>query len=625
MKKIFLLIISIVFNIEIFAQKTEDQVRALGLPAFPKITNTNIPGAPLLGQPLLITGTEQDIRTEKHGLAYPAFYDWDKDGKVDLLLGEFETGETGSNIKVYLNNGTNKKPKYTGKYFYALDTKGDTITAHQWCCIGIHPRLKDLNKDGYADILTGQYNPGLISWWRGTKEGFLPRIFVEQERYKEGARLGIDEKTDELDPRSNNYWNYTSASFGDFNDDGLDDLFVGGFGEFRVALNEGTKETPKFGLRKYLLGIDGLPLSVVKPNAEQIEQAGKAYRKLHYAGVYKSFVTPFDWDGDGVLDLLVTHLYGNNKTKDPVVFFRGVKTDKGLRFEDAKPLFTAEESYKTFPGCQPNITITDYNCDGVLDIVFGISLPSVNGFQIDSLIAWGYLNDYGIQAPGKDAGRAIEWEGTLENLIKKIENDKGMKSYYLGRLNDYKYLTIRHRGYVYVMLGKKNQVKAVAKNGIIAKEEIKPPLNETKQSGGEGPVSFNIKAPALVGSYQSDKIEVILNFKEGWYGYADTKTNTSQGWIPTKVEFSFPKGFEPSGEIVLPSPEYKGAAEIYKGEGLKFEQAFTVRRDPFNSDNKLPAGEYIIKATIHYQTCNGEQCLPSVTESFDIKIKYANY
>lgn len=93
---------------------------------------------------------------------YTAFFDWNKDSKKDLLLGEFETGKTGSNIKVYLNEGDDKKPHFTGEYFYATDSNGDTITNHQWCCIGIHPRIVDMNGDGHLDILSGQYYPGKI-------------------------------------------------------------------------------------------------------------------------------------------------------------------------------------------------------------------------------------------------------------------------------------------------------------------------------------------------------------------------------------------------------------------------------------------------------------------------------
>jgi hypothetical protein len=219
------------------------------------------------------------------------------------------------------------------------------------------------------------------------------------------------------------YWNYTSAGFADFNGDGLTDLFVGGFDELRVALNIGTKENPRFGLRKYLLGIDGYPLSVVPPDEKEVEQAHKRFEKPHYSGVMKAFITPVDWDGDGVLDLLVTHLYANKKTKDPVVFFRGVQTDKGLRFEKGRPLFTGEEVRKTFPGCQPNIYVTDYNHDGVPDLVIGLSLPTVNGF------------------------------------------------------------------------------KAAVRKGVIAQDEFKvPEAPKAKTGGAEGPVSYELKAPAVIGS-----------------------------------------------------------------------------------------------------------------------------
>ncbi len=126
-------LLGIVLSSTLFAQHSKtDKQRSTNFPIFPEILNTNIPGAPLLGKPVLINGKKQEIRVEKHGLAYPALFDWDRDGKKDLLIGEFETGQTGSNIKVYLNRGSNKKPKYSGEYFYALNTKGDTITTHQW-------------------------------------------------------------------------------------------------------------------------------------------------------------------------------------------------------------------------------------------------------------------------------------------------------------------------------------------------------------------------------------------------------------------------------------------------------------------------------------------------------------
>lgn len=458
----------------VYGQSSENKIRSTDFPVFPKINNSNIPGAPILGQPFLVNGTQQEIRTEKHGLAYPALYDWNKDGKTDLLVGEFETGQTGSNIKVYLNEGSNKQPKYSGKYFYAIDKSADTITNYQWCCIGIHPRLVDINGDGIIDILSGQYNPGLISLWKGTSKGFEPRVYVKQQGYTPGAKLSLTSGKHDEDINNFWYWNYSSAAFADFDGDGLQDLFVGGSGsELRVALNVGTLKNPEFGLRKHLLGVDGLPLSIVSPSELEIKEAKKQSRLPYYLGVDKSFVTPVDWDGDGVLDLLVTHAYYEAETKDPVIFFKGFKTDKGLRFDAGKPLFTAKEAAKTFPGCQPNITVADYNNDGVPDLIIGISLPTINGFQIDSNIAWSYLRDIGIETPGKDAGRAVEYEKDgMAGLIKKINESPEFKKYYLGKLEDMKYLSLRHRGYVYVMLGQKNPVKAEAIKNITAREVV---------------------------------------------------------------------------------------------------------------------------------------------------------
>ncbi|WEK33524.1 MAG: FG-GAP-like repeat-containing protein [Candidatus Pseudobacter hemicellulosilyticus] len=601
------------------AQRPEDKTRSTGFPVFPVITNAAIPGAPMLGQPVLITGTQQEIRTEKHGLVYPLLYDWNKDGKPDLLLGEFETGQTGSDIKVYLNEGSAKKPRFSGKYVYAKDIQGDTMTTHQWCCIGTHPRLADLNNDGIPDLLSGQYNPGKINWWPGAKAGFASRRFVDQEGYAEGARLQTN--ADQLSPDALMYWNYSSAGFADMNGDGLVDMVVGGasISELRVALNTGTADQPKFGLRKNLLGIDGLPLSVVKPSAKETAAASRSFKMPHYAGVQKTFMTPVDWDADGVIDLLVTHLYGDVSTKDPVVFFRGVQTDKGLRFEEARPLFTAEQARKTFPGCQPNITVADYNGDGVMDLIIGISLPTVNGFNIDTAVAWSYLHDLGIEAPGKDAGRAIEWEGSMEKIIQKVEANEGMRRYYLGKLTDYKYLTLRHRGYVYVMYGKKNPVKATPVKGVLAKEEVRVRNEVVKADAGEGPVRFAVKGPGAVRFNDTGRIEVRFSFDEGWYGYAATPANIAAGWIPTQVEYVLPAGFEKTGDPVLPPSVPKGGAEVYKGGEVVFYQGF--RYTGMDSEGRAEKpGQKALRVTVHYQTCDEEKCLPPETAEVDLKV-----
>jgi hypothetical protein len=603
--------------------REEDNIKTKNFPKMREIRNAEIPGAPVLSNPVLLKGSKNEIRVEKHGLIYPAFFDWNRDGKKDLLLGEFETGDTGSNIKVYINKGSDKKPKYTGEYFYATDINGDTITNHQWCCIGIHPRIVDMDGDGHLDILSGQYNPGKISWWRGSEKGFLPRVFIDQEGYVEGARLTHGDVP--WDPKANSYWNYTSADFADFNGDGLLDLFVGGSDGFRVALNEGTKAKPKFGLRKYLHHVDGSILNVNQPSAKQIEEAKKYAEYPNMSGVGKGYMTPTDWDGDGVLDLLVTHEY-YKKGHNPVEFYRGVETDKGLRFEAKKALFTEVNGKKAMPGCQPMITVVDYNNDGVKDIVMGISIPTINGYEAVPEIAWRWIKDMEIEMPGKDAGRNIKYAGGVEGVKKKLEKDTTgwERKYYLGNLDDYKYLTMRHRGYTFVYYGKKSNSNAIAQK-VEAKPAFlrKPYKNElVKSSKTEGPVSFSVKSPERLEYGKEYLVDIDFKLKKGWYLYTENKANIESGFIPTVISVELTDGVEKIGKLILPKETPKGGMVVYKGDKVCFTQKFKLNRptrEQYRDRNFKPLSEVDIKVKIKFQTCNNEMCLPPEEHVMDLK------
>lgn len=560
---------------------SEDVIRTTHFPKLKQLEMTEIPGAPILSQPQRIDGKQQEIRVGKHGLCYPALYDWNGDGKLDLLLGEFSTGDKENNVKVFLNEGSKKKMKFSGKYFYANDDEGNLITNHQWCCIGIHPRFVDLDNDGKLDMLSGQYNPGQISWWRGTDKGLAPRQFVDQEGYTgQKHYTGLDPDS----PKSNEYWNYTSTGFADYNGDGLLDLFVGGTAGMRVALNEGTAEHPKFGIRKPLLFVDGTRLS--------------SYPSDTHRGITKTYMTPIDWDGDGVLDILATDDY-SVKGCNAITFFKGVKTNLGLRFEKGVPLFTMADGSKELPGCQPQIAVADVNGDGVNDIVFGLSVPTINGYEATDSIAWQWIGDLGIEMPGKDAGEYYMWT-SLDSLKARIRDNENDRRYFLGKLTDEKYLTLRHRGYVFVMYGKKNPVPASASQVLT----VDPPVEvKTEKFEASCPVSYDIegKLADSVG-----EIDVVLDIQDGWHGYAEQADFTKQEYIPTKVEIELPK-------TLLMQCGRNQAEAPYTGSGLYFGRQvfkcyfFCVSPEgrKLLNDRKIP-----VKVKISYQVCNDQMCLP---------------
>jgi hypothetical protein len=77
-----------------------------------------------LSKPILIQGESGPLRVEKLALAHPAVYDWNHDGKKDLIIGEFEEK---AKIRIFLNIGTDAKPKFSGKSFYGKDIEGNPI------------------------------------------------------------------------------------------------------------------------------------------------------------------------------------------------------------------------------------------------------------------------------------------------------------------------------------------------------------------------------------------------------------------------------------------------------------------------------------------------------------------
>jgi hypothetical protein len=464
------------------AQKsaTKNVVKQRGATDFPELIIADIAGAPTLSKPELIMGTTGPVMSEGMGWASPAVLDWDGDGKKDLLIGEFGSGSenkkaVGNFLRVYLNEGLDSKPAFSDIFNYAWgysETSGGTpLSIYTWCCMAFTPRIADLNSDGYPDILSGQFEPGNVTWFKGSKDGYMPGQVLDQS----GDPLKLiqnrtDYKKDPTDITGHPYWMYSSAAFGDFDKDGDQDMIIGG-SSLRISENIGTRTDPVFGHRKRLLDTDEKPLKVFSHIPGRWENYYDSIglpelKPESGSGVCVPYVV--DWDNDGMLDILVTHAYVSEGDA-LITLFRGVKVAKGIRFEKGVPLITTKNNEKAFPGTNPNIAVADWNNDGIQDLLVGVNVATLNG-KFFPTIAWDWEGNHGTYklSPADYSPEFLRIINKQMAFEKAYQDSTKLSTAELRKLNrgnvedsfkhyfvKEEYKSLSHKGYVYVMLGKK--------------------------------------------------------------------------------------------------------------------------------------------------------------------------
>ncbi len=628
------------------------QLAERGETSFPKLKPADIPDAPKLGDPFMVMAGGKPVLTEKHGLAAPALWDWDGDGKRDLLVGEFETnsgenfpmGEDGSTIRVYRNIGTDAEPRFAEEFEWARDTDGTIMEVPQWCCIGFTPMFYDLDNDGYDDMITGQYHPGEVTWFRGSADGFLPGRTLPQEGdpASNGNPMFGNYDGEPGDIGTFDYWVYTSATFGDLDGDGDYDLIVGGSGGLRVSENIGGPKNPSFGVRELLLDIHGQPLQT-RSHTKAEEEYMQTGMSLAPSGDGKPNPLAVDWDQDGVLDLLVTDSYRAPNSR-AVSFFRGVKTPDGHRFEPGIDLLPAEGGAKAIPGSGQRVYVDDWNADGVNDLIIGASVATVNGGAFSGELSWEWEDVNRVESAGKDPGlypprprptfetqRAMYEEIVVmraaEGITIEMPNDEDLQRMAeqqvpfweetVGRLYEEgkaHWLTMRHQGRVYVMLGSDDSENGPeAPAGRIALGSG-PNGNTPNASAREAPAAASspvtVHAGPLAVLEPGGRVDVHvqLDMQDGWYIYASTGRNDAQGMKETSVTFGMPDGLHAAGAMKAPPFGFKGPYEIHSGKGVIWAQPLQA------SASALP-GIYEVSAEVTYQTCNDDLCLLPQTEN----------
>lgn len=167
----------------------------------------------------------------------PAFFDYNKDGLMDVIVGNEgyidSSGNPVSQLALLENTGTSNSPAYTlidenyaNLNSIPLDISSNGPTR------GAFPAFADLDNDGDADLILGDYH-GRVHYFKDTSSQNQAAAFALEEAALQGITV----------------FNEAVPSLYDMNGDSLTDLVIGtGFGELQLNLNLGNASTPIYNL-----------------------------------------------------------------------------------------------------------------------------------------------------------------------------------------------------------------------------------------------------------------------------------------------------------------------------------------------------------------------------------------
>lgn len=261
--------------------------------------NTGTTAKPAYAPAVRLQAGGKDI--DPYGMPSPCWGDFDGDGDIDLICGEFRDGFT-----YYENIGTRTQPKFAAGRM--LTSAGQRV--HMDLCM-ITPTTVDFDGDGDLDLIVGDED-GRVAFLENTGKAvngmpqFLPPRYFRQ--FAQDVKFGAL---------------CTPYAF-DWDGDGDEDLIVGDSAGY-IAFIENLGGSPiRWAAPRYLSAGGKLIREEAGPNGSV---QGPAEAKWGY-----SILSVADWDGDGLPDIMTNGIWGK------IMWYKNIGTRKEPKLAAAQPV-----------------------------------------------------------------------------------------------------------------------------------------------------------------------------------------------------------------------------------------------------------------------------------------------
>ena len=253
----------------------------------------------------------------------PTSADWDNDGDMDLIVG-IEDGRV-----VFLEN-TGKK-NTDGPIFRNPEYIQQKPEYLKFGAL-LTPYSTDWDDDGDEDLICGN-TAGYIGFIENLDGAETPKWAKPVYLKADGETILIQAgENGSIQGPAEQKWGYTTLSVADWNGDGLKDIIYNSiWGKVEWFENVGTKNQPKLAKSK--------PIEVEWPDANQ-KPAWNWWNPEgnNLATQWRTIPYAIDWNNDGLMDLIMLDHEGY------LCFWERFKKNGTMKLKPGKRIFTAEEN-----------------------------------------------------------------------------------------------------------------------------------------------------------------------------------------------------------------------------------------------------------------------------------------